>query len=314
MEQYGFNNINIWKVRDDLLNVNKIKMKNKANDIIGDMRKYKEEEQNVDYKFTIFSDLHYGYANYNVFACTDGMKKLNAILKDTSSSRFYIELGDFADNLAEKTDRPYSELQEELKKHGIIMYNGSAALQSREKYMYGVIGNHEAAYVKKDLLKPYTPVGEQGNIYAFVRDNTLFVGYDALFSAETGTDDPAAIIATLRYIIPQSVLQTLKETIAEKFSPQIGAIIGFSHINLKNIEESSVNALLQVFTSFRVPVYIFEGHAHVENVQIFENGGVSAYVFTLPAVTDYDTYNYYDVFMKNGKPIRIFREEKKLIK
>ena len=34
----------------------------------------------TDFRFSVFSDLHYGYANYNVFACTDGIKKLNAIL------------------------------------------------------------------------------------------------------------------------------------------------------------------------------------------------------------------------------------------
>ena len=75
----------------------------------------------TDFRFSVFSDLHYGYQDYNVFTCREGINKLNAVLGETQNSEFYLNLGDFADNLADQTDGLYVELQNELLKNNIVM-------------------------------------------------------------------------------------------------------------------------------------------------------------------------------------------------
>lgn len=269
---------------------------------------------NTDFRFCVFSDLHYGYANYNVFSCTDGIKKLNAIIDDTQSCDFYLNLGDFADNLLDGTDRPYVELQKALLSRGITMYNGDNEPIAPLKPIYSVAGNHEIAYMPKSILNPYMPIVDGiGNVFAFSKNNVAFLGYDAIFSAKTGTDTASDIIQTLQYTIPDKVLEYVQKQLDAVITSKTESIVAFTHVSCKNISESSRSALFSILTSFNIPVVIFEGHAHRENYQVFTNEkGNKVEVYTLPAVTDYQTYNYYDVTMRNGKVFRINLIEKPL--
>jgi hypothetical protein len=261
----------------------------------------------TDFRFSVFSDLHYGYQDYNVFTCREGINKLNAVLGETQNSEFYLNLGDFADNLADQTDGLYVELQNELLKNNIVMYNGTEIADTDKRIIYSVAGNHEVAYMPKSILAPYMPYKDGiGNVYAFTRKDVVFLGYDAIFSAATGTDLPKDVIKTLQYTIPESVLDYTKQCLAKAITDATKSIVAFTHVSCKCILEPARSALFSILTSFGLPVVIFEGHAHRENYQLFQSEtGETVQVFTLPAVTDLNTFNHYDVVMRNGKLLRI---------
>lgn len=262
-------------------------------------------------KFSVFSDLHYGYRNYNVFNCLEGKNKLERILSDTSDSSFILNLGDYADNLESQNINPYIELDEVIKKHSLEHYLGKDI--DGKRMMYSVIGNHEAAYMPKKALKDYTPyTKEGGNSYVFKRDHILFVAYDALFSIHDKKDEPSSIIKTLEYILPKSITDYIDNVISKIDLSDVSMIVGFSHICCKRIEKESFEYFLTMLSKYSNEIYIFEGHAHMENFQLFEGEGATIRVFTLPAVTDYNTYNYYEVFVKDNRIIRINQIERDL--
>jgi len=263
----------------------------------------------TDYKFCVFSDLHHGYVNYNVFRCDQGLSRLTKILNESKDCDFLLSLGDFADNLLNGV-KPYEELYALLDSHGARLFNGNNA--TRDKQMvYNVVGNHEITYLEKEKLRDYIPYVEgAGNVYAFRHRDTLFAAYDALFTADEEDDSPTHIRPCQHYTIPAKTIASLKKLIEENVDG-CKSIVAFTHICLKSIKESAKQAWLETLLAYGLPVYIFEGHAHRENYQLFlGDNGNSAHVFTLPAVCDDDTYNRYEVFMRDGKLLRINAFEK----
>lgn len=264
----------------------------------------------TDYIFSVFSDLHHGEANYNVFRCTDALNRLAKIIEDGKDSEFFLSLGDFADNLADGITL-YEELKTALSRRQIRLYKENVVLADGERYLYLAVGNHEIAFQEKSTVRDYTPIVDGvGNVYAFSQKGTLFVCYDALFTADTGSEKPDDIRPCLCYTIPDKTIGYLKKLIDENIAG-CKSIVAFSHICLKNIEENAKQKWLSLLLSYNRPVYLFEGHAHRENYQEYgDEQERTAKVFTLPAVCDNDTYNRYEVVMRDGKLLRINAYEK----
>ncbi|MBQ8427855.1 MAG: metallophosphoesterase [Clostridia bacterium] len=265
----------------------------------------------TDFTFCVFSDLHHGYENYNCFRCTEGLARLQRILDESKNADFFLSLGDFADNLAGGVQL-YQELYDFLLPHGVRLFNGTTPLQSGERYLYSAVGNHEIAFLPKSALKEFTPIVDGvGNVFAFVHREVLFLAYDAVFSAENGKDMPQDILPTTLFTIPDGTLAYLKQLLDNTLDVSVKSIVAFSHVCLKGIEENAREKLLDLLLSYRLPVYLFEGHAHRENYQVFAGDkGNFLHAFTLPAVCDNDTYNRYEVVMRRGKLLRINAYEK----
>lgn len=270
------------------------------------------DERDADYRFCVFSDVHHGNQNYNCFACTEGLKRLQRILDDSSSCDFFLSLGDLADNLLHGI-QPYEEVHDLLKKNNVRFFNGEHTLQRGERFLYNVVGNHEIAFLPKRELAAYTPyVDGVGNVYAFSHQQTLFIAYDGVFSADTCSDTPKDILPTRSFTIPTATLSYLKKLLNE-LTDGAKSIVAFSHICLKDIQQVAREQWLELLLSYGLPVYVFEGHAHRQNCQIYvSDNGQTAQVFTLPSVKEDNTYNRYEVLMKQGVPIRIHMLEKPL--
>lgn len=267
-----------------------------------DIFDYQYDDKN-DLKFVVFSDLHYGYKNYNIFNCVKGIEKLERIFKDNKDKEFMLNLGDFADNCVDGV-KLLDELENVVKENGYYLYDGTT--NNALKPMYSVPGNHEIAYIKKELVKKYFPLNKNNHsIYSFSIKNIFFLAYDAIFSIYDNLDEPSSIISTLNYTIPDDVLDEINDEIKNNIKSE-KTIICFSHIPLKVIDIIKRDKLLEILSKYDRDVIIFEGHAHMENyTEYISDTNKIIRVFTLPAVTDYDTYKYYQVFTKDGKIYRI---------
>lgn len=265
---------------------------------------------------TVFSDVHNGDRNYNIFTCTRGLEKLSHILEETEDSEFYINLGDMADYF--KGDLGfYDQAAECLHAHGLHIYTPDSPSESGKRNIYNLVGNHEASYLSKSAMRKYIPyVDGVGSVFSFAYKGVLFLGLDANFDAATGSDDPEVIIKTPPFHIPPSQREWLK-TQADKFisGGNISGIVWLSHIAFKDIDELSARATLNMLHEYDLPITIFEGHAHVESYyRLYADDRATpiADVHTLPAVTSGPYCAYYVVTFSGGKPAKIDRIEKRL--
>lgn len=266
---------------------------------------------------TVFSDVHHGDRNYNIFTCTRGLEKLSHILRETPDSLFYINLGDAADYLKDGSTGFYDQVAECMRAHGLHIYTPDSPSESGKRNIYNLIGNHEASYLPKSALAEYVPFVEGvGSVFAFAYNGVLFLGLDAHYDANSGSDDPAVIIKTPPFHIPTAEREWIKAQ-ADKFisGGGIEGIVWLSHIAFKDIDEHSARATVKMLYGYGLPVTIFEGHAHIESFyRIYADDRATpiADVHTLPAVTSGPYCAYYVVTFEGGKPTKIDRIEKRL--
>ena len=148
-----------------------------------------------EFTVTIFSDVHHGDYNYNDFACTDGLKKLEKILIETPESEFYVNLGDMADYLKDGKTDFYDEVAAVLRGHNLNLYHPEEKnYAAGGRTIYNLMGNHEAAFIRKAELSDYIPYVEGvGSVYSFRHGGILFLAIDANFDRETGSDEPSVL-------------------------------------------------------------------------------------------------------------------------
>lgn len=122
-----------------------------------------------EFTVTIFSDVHHGDYNYNDFACTDGLKKLEKILIETPESEFYVNLGDMVDYLKDGKTDFYDEVAAVLRGHNLNLYHPEEKnYAAGGRTIYNLMGNHEAAFIRKAELSDYIPYVEGvGSVYSF---------------------------------------------------------------------------------------------------------------------------------------------------
>lgn len=271
-----------------------------------------KESASESFTFTIFSDVHHADRDYNNFNCTKGMDKLKALIDRTTESEFYVNLGDMVDYLKNGSTLMYDRIAQTLAEKKLNVYNENGeGYTSGNRMIYNVMGNHEAAYITKQSLSQYIPYRQGiGCVYTFEVKGVLFVVIDANFSRYTYTDTPNVLMNTTDFMIPQGQIDWIEEEIAEKYHNRIKSIAWISHVAYKDIDENSRWNLVEVLSSYGLPITVFEGHTHIENKQEIFGDGVDLTIYTLPPVTNDFTiedasvrdnnYSYYDVTVSDG--------------
>ena len=256
---------------------------------------------------TFMSDLHIDTSDYGGFYCTKSKDKFREIIKETPSSRFYINLGDTVNSMYGSYYTYYDAISV-MKECGLNVYNNdSIGYIPENKMIYNLLGNHEVAYQTKDAFKEYTSyIDGVGNALVFKYEDLLFVQVDAL-STRSGSESPDDLITTTEFMIQDKVINYLKQEVESQMDSSIKGIVWISHIAYQDIDEVSRELLLNELKSYNLPISIFEGHTHIESYKELKDnsGNIYAKVYTLPAVTLYDNYPYYNVTFKDGEVLYI---------
>ena len=261
---------------------------------------------------TFFSDVHHGDHNYNDFACTDGLKKLRTILKETQHSDFYINLGDICDYLKDGNIDFYHEISDVFSEFGIA--NADSANASAQRRVYNCMGNHEAAFIKKERLKQFIPYTEHaGSCFMFSYEGVLFIAIDASFDRKTGSDDPEILRTSTAFTLPESQTKYLLN-MTEKYMNGHKSLVWISHIAFKDIDDSKWK-LVEGLQKYNLPLTIFEGHTHIENYekQCCKTNQSTIEIYTLPAVTSGRGYRYYNVSFSNGMIEAVYKHTEGII-
>lgn len=260
------------------------------------------------FTFTIFSDLHYGDHNYNDFECSKGLGKLQRIIDETAESDFYVSLGDTVDMLKNHNTGMFDDVAEVMRDNNLQIFNneGEQVLQEGKRWIYNLMGNHEAATIEKSALREYVPyVDEVGSVFHFTYNNVLFIGLDANFESVSGKDDCDIMQTARKFTIPPQVMQWLKTAVSENMTDDIDGIIWLSHIAFKDIIHETRWELIEELDQYGKPVTILEGHTHKEAYDKFYDDAnpehVYCEIYTLPATTSSPTYKYYNVMIEDGK-------------
>ena len=260
-----------------------------------------------EFTVTIFSDVHHGDYNYNDFACTDGLKKLEKILIETPESEFYVNLGDMVDYLKDGKTDFYDEVAAVLRGHNLNLYHPEEKnYAAGGRTIYNLMGNHEAAFIRKAELSDYIPYVEGVvSLYSFRHGGILFLAIDANFDRETGSDEPSVLRTSTKFILPEAVLNWAAAETAAKMDDGVKGIVWLSHIAFKDIENESRFRLVFELNKYGVPLTVFEGHTHAEAFDEWYDDDnpdrTLVTIYTLPAVTSGATYKYYNVTFSEGK-------------
>ncbi len=256
---------------------------------------------------TVFSDVHHGDRNYNDFTCTNALRKLRRILDETRESNLYINLGDFADYLKDGKITFYEEAAAVLAEYRLCTYFPDGRVPgAEERVILNVIGNHEAAYVKKSALAAHVLYAEGiGCVYTYRYGDMLFVSVDACFDRATGSDDPAVMVKTVTFTIPPQVQEAVEFAVAAQMDASVRGIVWLSHIAFKDIDDSSRMAVAEMLCRYGLPVTMLAGHTHVEmNQQLVDADDPSRVlveIYTLPAVTSGNRYRYLQMTFASGR-------------
>ena len=267
-----------------------------------------ENRKSASLTITFMSDMHFDTRDYGDFHCTESEAKLKQIVSETQGSRFYINLGDTVNSLPDgKLENMYDAVRV-MKELDLNVYNsqGTGYIDGN-RMMYNLAGNHEIAYVEKSVLKDYTPYVEGvGTVAVFKYEDLMFVAVDGLFT-RTGSDDPADILGSgtpcTEFSITETVYNWLTAEVASQMDATVKGIVWISHIPLKDLDDDSKNAMLGMLKAYGLPMTVFEGHTHQEayaELTDESTGEVYCKVYTLPAVTLFDNYPYYNVTFKDG--------------
>ena len=275
--------------------------------------KYLNQQEMKDRKsssltVTIMSDVHVDGKDYGDFHCTESVDKVRQIMSETKGSRFYISLGDVVNSLPNGSLNNYYDAVSVMKEAGLNIYNteGKGYIDGN-RMMYNLVGNHEAAYVEKSVLKDYIPYVEGvGSVAVFKYEDLMFVAVDTVFD-RNGSDAPSDILtpsgACEEFGIPQEEIDWLSTEVANQMDSSVKGIVWISHVALKDLDESK-DLLLAELKSYGLPMTVFEGHTHSEAYSELTDditGEVYCQVYTLPATTLFDNYPYYNVTFKDGK-------------
>lgn len=257
--------------------------------------------ESKSFTVTFFTDVHHGDHNYNDFLCTEARTKLRAILNETPDTDFYINLGDVVDYLKNGKTTFMDEVMDVFEEFNLPV----AKAEGEGRRVYNSMGNHEAAFMAKKELEPYIPYVEGvGSVYAFENMGVLFVAVDGNFERESKSDEPSILKTTTKFIIPKNQIDYLKDLVEEKMHSGISTIVWFSHIAFKDLENKSRWELVDIMAAYNKPFYIFEGHTHVQNHQVwtddYDDSKIIVEIYTLPAVTSGVGYRYYNVTFKDG--------------
>ncbi len=256
---------------------------------------------------TVFSDVHHGDRNYNDFACTNALKKLRRILAETQDADLLLNLGDFADYLKDGSITFYEEAARVLTEHDLCIYHpNTTPCPAGKRPICNVIGNHEAAYVKKSDLRDYVPYVEGvGCVYTFRYRDVLFVSVDACFDRATGCDDPSVMITSVTFTIPEAVRRRVVSEVKAAMDASVKGIVWISHIAFKDIDNDSRMEMAESLCAFGVPVTMFAGHTHVElHHHLIDEADPTrppVEIYTLPAVTSGNRYRYWQVTFADGR-------------
>ena len=275
--------------------------------------KYLNQQEMKDRKsssltVTIMSDVHVDGTDYGDFHCTESVDKVRQIMSETKGSRFYISLGDVVNSLPNGSLNNYYDAVSVVKEAGLNIYNteGKGYIDGN-RMMYNLVGNHEAAYVEKSVLKDYIPYVEGvGSVAVFKYEDLMFVAVDTVFD-RNGSDAPSDILtpsgACTEFGIPQAEIEWLSNEVANQMDSSVKGIVWISHVALKDLDDSK-DVLLAELKSYGLPMTVFEGHTHSEAYSELTDditGEVYCQVYTLPATTLFDNYPYYNVTFKDGK-------------
>ena len=253
---------------------------------------------------TFFSDLHYGNHDYNDFTCKRGLEKLGRTIAETPNSDFYVNLGDFIDNMEKKTSL-YEEAINFLKERNIEIYNIGKNKAENSRFMYTLIGNHETnTYPKANIgsILPY--VEGVGQVFRFKSCGILFVAIDANFNRENGSDAMADMYCTA-FTIPDKQIEWFKKTVDDNLTDDVKELVILSHIAAKDIKQSVFWQLIDYVTENYPSHHItmFDGHTHARAYNDYTDDVTNISYFTeytLPAVTSGSKYEYYNVTFKDG--------------
>ena len=267
-----------------------------------------ENRRSSSLTVTFITDMHFDTQDYGSFHCTESEAKLKQIVSETQGSRFYVNMGDTVNSLPDgNLNNMYNAIRV-MKELDLNVYNSDGAgYIDGNRMIYNLAGNHEAAYVTKDMLKDYIPYVEGvGTVAVFKYEDLMFVLVDALYD-RSGSDDPAVILGggtpCTEFTIPDKVINWLTAEVAAQMDGTVKGIVWVSHIALQDIDEGSKGALLGFLKNYGLPMSVFEGHTHVEAYSELTDettGEVYCKVYTMPAVTLNDNYPYYNVTFKDG--------------
>ena len=258
-------------------------------------------------KITFFTDLHYSDEDRDVyFNGTQSLGKLNKIIDATPDSDHYISLGDFVDFLRDESPALYEQGVEFVKTKGLHPYDG----EIKKKTLFGVVGNHETAFIQKSKLSKFIPYVEGvGSVYSFELGEVLFVAVDASFDRVSGSDAPEIMRKSTDFIFPSTQIKWVSEELKSKVKEGTKSIVWISHVAFKDINEDTRTEMANEFLRYGLPVYIFEGHTHVQNFyeKQTEKGNLKIYNlapvtfdFTVPVEERENTYFYYTATFNDG--------------
>ena len=264
-----------------------------------------ENRETASMVVTFMSDLHFDGTDYGDFHCTAAEEKLNHIVSETQGSRFYVNLGDTVNSLPNGQLNNFYDAISAMKQNKLNVYNSEGkGYTDGYRMIYNLAGNHEAAYVAKSALKDYIPYVEGvGSAAVFKQSDLMFVAVDANFTRD-GSDAPEDILPCREFTIPDAEIAWLKAEVAKQMDSSVKGIVWISHIALQDIDTESQGKLLGELKSYGLPMSVFEGHTHVEKYSELideTTGEVYCKVYTLPAVTLFDNYPYYNVTFIDGE-------------
>ena len=264
-----------------------------------------ENREAASFTVTFMSDLHFDSNDYGDFHCTDAATKLNHIVNETQSSRFYVNLGDTVNSLPNGRLNSFYDAVSAMRANNLNIYNSEGkGYTEGNRMIYNLAGNHEAAYVDKSVLKDYIPYVEGvGSAAVFKQEDVLFVAVDANFT-RSGSDNPDDIFPCREFTIPDAQIAWLTQEVRNQMDDSVKGIVWISHIALQDIDAESQGKLLGELKNYGLPMSVFEGHTHVEKyTELVDQttGEVYCKVYTLPAVTLFDNYPYYNVTFVNGE-------------
>jgi hypothetical protein len=264
-----------------------------------------ENRKSSSFAVTFMSDIHFDANDYGDFYCTKAEAKLNQIVKETPGSRFYVNLGDTVNSLPNAQLNNFYDAVTAMKALDLNIYNseGTGYVEGN-RMIYNLAGNHEAAYVGKDVLKDYIPYVEGvGSAAVFKQEDVMFVAVDAIFT-RNGSDAPEDILSCKEFTIPDAQIAWLTAEVQKQMDSSVKGIVWISHIALQDIDAQSQGKLLGALKEYGLPMTVFEGHTHIEAYQELRDettGEVYCKVYTLPAVTITNGYPYYTVTFVNGE-------------
>ena len=258
-----------------------------------------------EFTITIFSDVHYGTHNYNNFTCTEGLTKLGKIINETPKSKFYINLGDFIDNM-NKSFTLLDEAISYLDTQDIAIFNNNySSIEENKRIMYYTIGNHETNTIDKSSMSKYIPyIDGVGQVFYFKYEGVLFVAIDANYSYDTISDKMEDMYCT-KFSMPQEEFDWFKDVIDKNLNDKVNELVILSHIPVKDIDQKVIWPYIDYVTENYPDHHItmFDGHIHTRqyNNETNDDNESTFTEYTLPAVTTTENYEYYNVTFKNGQ-------------